>query len=106
MPPWQLRYYKMEEIKSTTVDEWDNPELREPVESNNELKTWLVDYVGNKCAPTDGNVTVEMIVNTMADDFPEFVMAVAGENFLRGYHQALCDIELNKDENKYNTTTP
>ena len=48
----------MEDIKSTTIDEWDNPELREPVEGDNELKTWLVDYVGNKHNPEDGNVTV------------------------------------------------
>ena len=56
--------------------------------------------------PTDGNVTVEMIVETLAEDFPEFTMAVAGENFLRGYHQALCDLELRENENKSNPTTP
>jgi hypothetical protein len=84
-------------------DEWDNPELREVVEEDNELKSWLVQYVGNKHNPDDGNVTVEMIVQTLADEFPEFTMAVAGENFLRGYHQALCDLETN-NENKHNQT--
>jgi len=92
----------MEELNAEKVDEWDNPELREAVEKDNELKTWLVDYVGNRHEPEDGNVTVEMIVQTLADDFPEFVMAVAGENFLRGYHQALCDLEVENDENKHN----
>ena len=92
----------MEELNAEKVDEWDNPELREVVERDNELKIWLVDYVGNKHEPEDGNVTVEMIVQTLADDFPEFVMAVAGENFLRGYHQALCDLEVENDENKHN----
>ena len=96
----------MEEIKSVKIDEWDNPELREPVEDDNELKAWLVGYVGNKHSPEDGNVTVEMIVETLAEDFPEFTMAVAGENFLRGYHQALCDIELSTNENQRNQTTP
>jgi|TARA_R110000824_G_scaffold91669_3_gene222896 hypothetical protein len=96
----------MKEIKTEEFDEWDNPELRETVEGDNELKTWLVDYVGNKMKPTDGNVTVEMIVETLAEDFPEFTMAVAGENFLRGYHQALCDLELRENENKSNPTTP
>ena len=52
----------MEEIKNTTLDEWDNPELRETVESDNELKMWLVSYVGEKHKPENGNVTVEMIV--------------------------------------------
>tara|TARA_R100000234_G_scaffold115055_1_gene90692 strand:+ start:219 stop:509 length:291 start_codon:yes stop_codon:yes gene_type:complete len=96
----------MEEIKSTTMNEWDNPELREVVSDDNELKIWLVDYVGNKHNPDNGNVTVQMIVDTLSEDFPEFVMAVAGENFLRGYHQALCDLELSENENKHNQTTP
>jgi len=95
----------MEEIKAKKIDEWDNPELRETVEPDNELKTWLINYVGDKYNPDDGNVTVEMIVQTLADDFPEFTMAVAGENFLRGYHQALCDLESNTNENQYNQTT-
>jgi len=95
-----------EEITSATVDEWDNPDLEETVTEDNELKTWLVQYVGDKHNPDDGNVTVNMIVETLAEDFPEFVMAVAGENFLRGYHQALCDRELINNENQHNTTTP
>ena len=95
-----------EEITSATVDEWDNPDLEETVAEDNELKTWLVQYVGDKHNPDDGNVTVNMIVETLAEDFPEFVMAVAGENFLRGYHQALCDRELINNENQHNTTTP
>jgi|TARA_R100000234_G_scaffold82249_2_gene51896 hypothetical protein len=92
-----------EKIKSTDFDEWDNPDLREPVEGDNELKLWLVDYVGNKHKPENGNVTVEMIVETLAQDFPEFTLAVASENFLRGYHQALCDMEIH--ENKHHPKT-
>ena len=93
----------MNDLITEDFDEWDNPELREVVEEDNELKSWLVQYVGNKHNPEDGNVTVEMIVQTLADEFPEFTMAVAGENFLRGYHQALCDLETN-NENKHNQT--
>jgi len=94
----------MEHTNAEKIDEWDNPELRKPVEDDNELKAWLVEYVGNKHEPEDNNVTVEMIVQTLADEFPEFVMAVAGENFLRGYHQALCDLEAGNSENKHNET--
>ncbi len=39
-------------------------------------------------------VTVEMIVETMAKEFPEFLMAIAEENWIRGYHQALDDVEV------------
>ena len=34
-----------------------------------------------------------MIVETMATEFPEFLMAVAEENWIRGYHQALNDVD-------------
>jgi len=96
----------MKEITAKKFDEWESPELQEVVTAENELKEWLVTYVGNKHNPEDGNVTVEMIVETLAQDFPEFTMAVAGENFLRGYHQALCDIELTRNENKHNQKQP
>ena len=68
-----------------------NPELMSKVEKSNVLKEWLVDYVGNefeaeltkaetdlnKKIGWDGDVTVEMIVDCMARDFPEFLLAVA-----------------------------
>ena len=63
------------------------------VEEDNELKSWLVEYVGNKHEPEDGNVTVEMIVVTLAEEFPEFLFAVAEENFIRGYKQAVTDTQ-------------
>ena len=71
----------------------ENPTLTEEVESDNELKTWLVNYVGEKVQSEDGQVTVEAIVEVMAEEFPEFLMAVAEENWIRGYHQAFVDIE-------------
>ena len=74
----------------------ENPTLNEEVESDNELKTWLVNYVGDKSEPEDGQVTVENIVEVMAQDFPEFLMAVAEENWVRGYHQALVDVDEGK----------
>ena len=70
-----------------------NPTLSENVEAEGELKAWLVNYVGQKEDPEDGNVTVEMIINTLSEEFPEFLMAFAEENWVRGYHQALEDVE-------------
>ena len=70
-----------------------NPTLHEAVNSDTALKEWLVDYVGEKHKPESEEVTVEMIVATIADEFPEFLMAIAEENWVRGYHQALVDVE-------------
>ena len=70
-----------------------NPTLQESPEPDTELKEWLIGYVGDQLKPEDGNVTVEMIVETMANEFPEFLMAIAEENWVRGYYQAMVDVE-------------
>ena len=71
----------------------DNPDLNSIVEKDNSLKEFIVDYVGEKTDPENESVTVENIIEVMANDFPEFLMAVAEENWIRGYHQALVDVE-------------
>tara|TARA_R110000824_G_scaffold85062_10_gene211669 strand:- start:1120 stop:1425 length:306 start_codon:yes stop_codon:yes gene_type:complete len=57
------------------------------------LKHYLINYVGQKKQPEDNQVNVEMIVETMAEEFPEFLMVVAEENFIRGYQQAFADLD-------------
>jgi len=71
----------------------ENPSLNTEVEGDSELKTYLVNYVGEKTNPEDDNVTVKSIIDVMALEFPEFLMAVAEENWVRGYKQALDDVE-------------
>ena len=72
-----------------------NPILESTVNKNeSELKSWLVNYVGEKTSPKNGDVTVENIIDVMAEEFPEFLMALAEENWIRGYHQALTDVEV------------
>ena len=70
-----------------------NPDILKPVEKTNAMKQWLVDYVGEKCNPEDDIVNVEMIIKVMAKEFPEFLMPLAEENFIRGYRQALEDVD-------------
>ena len=74
-----------------------NPMLHEAVDTDSALKEWLVDYVGEKHKPESEEVTVEMIVATIAEEFPEFLMVVAEENWVRGYHQALVDVEAGQN---------
>lgn len=80
-------------MDNDTKTENDNPGLDEEVSPETPLKHMFVDYVGNKKKPEDDTVTVEMIVETLAEEFPEFLMAVAEENWIRGYQQALDDVE-------------
>lgn len=73
--------------------EVENPDLNAVVSKENELKTLFVDYVGNKLQPKNNEVTVNMIVDTLAKEFPEFLLVVAEENFIRGYQQAIADVQ-------------
>lgn len=71
------------------------------VSKDNPMKTWLVDYVGEKMNAQNDEVTVEMIVEAMSQEFPDFLLLVAQENWLRGYEQALYDVDygdLKKNE--------
>ena len=80
----------------------ESPLLAMPVQTDSELKTHLVEYVGTKFNKEE--VTVNMIAETLAHEFPEFMMAVAEENFLRGYKLGLDDAErLHPRETKTDT---
>ena len=65
------------------------------VAAENPLKEMLLEYVGKKFATEENEgefeVTVQMIVDTLAHEFPEFVMIMAEENWLRGYQQGIDD---------------
>jgi len=87
-----------------------NPVLKETVKQNNDLKSFIVQHVGKKLSPKDNSVTVEMIIEVLAEEFPEFVMALAEENWIRGYQQGLDDVtagrnlmEEEANENKKNS---
>jgi len=70
-----------------------NPQLTEALEKDSPMKEWMVDYVGNKINPEKDEVDLAMIIETMAEEFPEFLMVLAEENWVRGYHQAINDME-------------
>ena len=100
----------------TNNDYIKNSTLNEKVEKDSPIKKWLVNYVGTtfqsemekinaenpeETLEWDGSVTVEMIIEMMSDEFPEFLMALAEENFIRGYTQAMADVyepEKNSEE--------
>tara|TARA_Y100001973_G_scaffold77478_1_gene113403 strand:- start:5436 stop:5756 length:321 start_codon:yes stop_codon:yes gene_type:complete len=84
----------MADIEFTNEPELETTGLQEAIVSDSELKNWLVDFVGDKHSPEDGQVTVEMVVHTMADEFPELLMAIAEENWIRGYQQAIHDVTV------------
>ena len=80
----------MSEEKIITEEEaHTNPLLGLFVQPESKLKEYLIEYVGTKF--DNESVTVNMIAETLAEEFPEFTMAFAEENFLRGYQLGLDD---------------
>ena len=72
--------------------------LKEVVPTETELKEIIVNYVGNKINPDSDEITVENIIDVFAEQFPEFLLAVAEENWINGYTQALKDTEYVDDK--------
>lgn len=70
--------------------------LNNVVEMDGELKEYLVNYVGNQLEPENDEVTVHMIIQVLAAEFPELVVSIIEENYLKGYQQGLDDA-LNMD---------
>ena len=84
----------------------ENKILNSEVEVDSKLKEIVVSYIGQKMSPEDRNVTVEMALEVFAEEFPEFVLALAEENFIRGYQQAMNDVYsmVDKEENNEEPT--
>ena len=73
------------------MEEYESP-VHKIVVSDGELKQLFVDYVGNKLNPDNDEVTKGMVINVLAEEFPEVLLTVAEENYLRGYETALEDL--------------
>ena len=70
------------------------------------LKDMIVQYVGEKISPENGEVSVEMVISTLADEFPELVFSLAEENWVRGYQQAFYDLRGDLEKNNEQTELP
>ena len=70
-----------------------NEELTNEVQADSDLKDIIVNYVGTKKNPENDEVTLQLVLDTFSEEFPEFVLPLAEENFIRGYNQALFDVE-------------
>jgi hypothetical protein len=84
---------------STDQNDYENGLLKKVVTVDGELKEFLVNYAGNKLKPEDDKVTVEIIIETIASEFPELLLAIAEENYLRGYTKGLDDMTPPLPEN-------
>ena len=61
--------------------------------SDNDLKEYIINYVGEKKDPEDEQVTIGMIIDVLSKDFPELILCLSEENWIRGYQQGLTDVQ-------------
>jgi hypothetical protein len=82
--------------------------LKETIPTETELKDIIVNFVGKTITPEVDEITVEDIINVFADQFPEFLLVLAEENWINGYTQALKDAEysVTLNDEKLHTTKP
>jgi len=64
-----------------------------PNDVESPLKNMIVDYVGAQNDPENGQVTIDMILDSLIKEFPELVYVLAEENWIRGYEQGLQDMD-------------
>lgn len=78
--------------------------FKEIAPNESDLKDIIINYVGKITDPKDDAVTVEHIIDVFAEQFPEFLLALAEENWINGYTQALSDLKYtNKNEKLHQT---
>ena len=83
-----------------------NPALEQKVIGTTGLKDLVVNYIGEKLDPENEEVTLEMTINTFASEFPEFLLTVAEENWMRGYAQGLEDSTASEEDTSTEEVPP
>jgi len=76
--------------------------LKKIIPSETELKEIIVNYVGKALNPEKDDITIEQVIEVFAQEFPELLLAIAEENWVNGYTQALNDVGFSnsKDSNE------
>jgi hypothetical protein len=68
--------------------------LDKVVEVRNEIQEDLVRHVENKINVHKDQITIGQVIGILASEFPEIVIAIAEENWIRGYKQGLDDAQI------------
>lgn len=85
------------QVNYSIEDVGEASDLKNIVVPNSSLKKMVINYVGQVVKPLDDEVTVEMVISVLADEFPEVIMPLAEENWMRGYEQALADVDKGQE---------
>jgi|AntAceMinimDraft_5_1070358.scaffolds.fasta_scaffold51283_2 hypothetical protein len=83
-----------ESVKSLEqLEQEAREEVQAAVVPDNPLRTLFVEYVGDNYSLEGSNeVTIEMCILALAQEFPEFLSPLCEQNFMLGYKQAENDL--------------
>lgn len=85
----------MSETNEKTISEDDfivSPLLSaQSADGSSALKDFMISFTGEKLQPENDEVSIDMLAQVLAMEFPEFAYAYAEENFIRGYELGLED---------------
>jgi hypothetical protein len=80
---------------TNSIEEQDlKDKLEVPIKVDTELKQLIVNYIGSKLNPDGEEITLEQAIYLLCEEFPELVLPIAEENFIRGYNQAYLDLGI------------
>jgi len=72
----------------------NNGILDKVIEVRNELQEDLVRHAGSRINQQEDQVTIGQVIGVLASEFPELVITIAEENWIRGYKQGLEDAQI------------
>ena len=77
-----------------------NSQTDRVVKKETELKELIVQYVGEIKGPKNEEVTIQHVAEVFTEQFPEFLLVLAEENWINGYTQALRDVDFSKKQSE------
>ena len=77
-----------------------NSQIDRVIKKETGLKELIVQYVGENKNPENEEVTIQHIAEVFTEQFPEFLLVLAEENWINGYTQALKDVDFLRNQSE------
>ena len=69
------------------------------------IKEIILEYISSNNSNNSNNsntipidITIEMVIDTLSKEFPELLLPIAEENYIRGYHEAMDNLNQVEEE--------
>jgi len=66
------------------------------------IKEIILEYISSNNSNNSNtipiDITIEMVIDTLSKEFPELLLPIAEENYIRGYHEAMDNLNQVEEE--------